>query len=173
MKGVGGQGPRIAGRVAGGETMKAKDLMTRDVAACRPDEPMAAAARIMWEHDCGVVPVLDGQKVVGVVTDRDLCMAAFTRNRPLSGMAVRDAMAKRVFSCHEGDDEAKVHAAMREHQVRRLPVVDDEGRLLGIVSLNNLALRSAAAKGSAAEKGLREVARTLIDISRHREPATV
>lgn len=148
--------------------MKARDLMTRDVATCRPDEPMAAAARIMWEHDCGVVPVVDGQKVVGVVTDRDLCMAAFTRNEPLSRMAVRDAMAKEVFSCHEGDDEAKVHAAMREHQVRRLPVVDDEGRIKGVVSLNNLAL---AAK--AGEKGLREVARTLVEISRHRELAAV
>jgi len=152
--------------------MKARDLMTREVAACRAEDAMAVAARIMWERDCGVVPVVDGDgRVIGVVTDRDLCMASYTRNEPLSRMPVRDAMAKEIFTCREEDDETQVHAAMREHQVRRLPVVDEEGRLEGIVSLNNLALQAAAAKGGAAEKRQREIARTLTEISRHREVA--
>jgi len=89
--------------------MKAKELMTRDVATCRPEDPMAAAARIMWERDCGIVPVVDGDgRPVGVVTDRDLCMASFTRNEPLSRMPVRDAMAKKPFACREEDDEGAV-----------------------------------------------------------------
>ena len=92
--------------------MKARDLMTPDVATCRPDEPMAEAARIMWERDCGIVPVVDAEgRPVGVVTDRDLCMASFTRNEPLSRMPVRDAMAKEVFSCREDDDESATAAA--------------------------------------------------------------
>lgn len=152
--------------------MKARNLMTREVATCRPEDAMAVAARIMWERDCGVVPVVDGDgRVVGVVTDRDLCMASYMRNEPLSRMLVRDAMAKEVFTCREEDDEAALHAAMREHQVRRLPVVDEEGRMQGIVSLNNLALQAAVAKGGAAEKRQREIARTLTEISRHREVA--
>jgi CBS domain-containing protein len=152
--------------------MKAKNLMTRDVYACRSEDPMSLAARIMWERDCGVVPVVDGDgRVVGIVTDRDLCMASYTRNEALSRMPVRDAMAKEIFSCREEDDESAVHATMREHQVRRLPVVDDEGRLHGIVTLNDLAVQAAAGKGAAAEKRQREVARTLVGISRHREVA--
>lgn len=150
--------------------MKARNLMTRDVASCRTDDAMDMAARIMWERDCGIVPVVDGEgRVVGVVTDRDLCMASYTRNEPLSRMPVRDAMAKELFTCRVDDDETAVHAALRQHQVRRLPVVDDEGRLVGIVTLNDLVLQ-AAAKG-AAEKRQRDVAKTMTEISRHREVA--
>jgi CBS domain-containing protein len=103
---------------------------------------MAEAARIMWEHDCGIVPVVDAEgRPVGIVTDRDLCMAAYTRNEPLSRMPVRDVMAREIHCCRTDDDESAVHAAMRAYQVRRLPVVDADGRLQGIVSLNDLALR--------------------------------
>lgn len=153
--------------------MKAKNLMTRDVAACRPDETMDAAARIMWERDCGAVPVVDGDgRVKGIVTDRDLCMASFTRNEPLSRLHVRDAMAKEVFLCREDDDESAVHDLMRKHQVRRLPVVDREGRLRGIVCLNDLVLH-VIEKGETVESRQRgrDLMRTLTEISRHREVA--
>jgi CBS domain-containing protein len=148
--------------------MKAKNLMTCDVATCRPEDAMATAARIMWERDCGVVPVVEADRLVGVVTDRDLCMASYTRSEPLSRMAVRDAMARGVFTCREEDDEDLVHAALREHQVRRLPVVDDDGRLKGMISLNDLVLH---ATGKGADRRQREVLRTLTEISRHREVA--
>ena len=148
--------------------MKARNLMTRDVATCRPEDAMTVAARIMWEHDCGIVPVVDGEgRVIGVVTDRDLCMASYTRSEPLSRMCVRDAMAKEVFLCSDEAEEGAVHDTMREHQVRRLPVVDGEGRLQGVISLNDLVLQ-AAAKG-APERRWRDVAKTLTEISRHRE----
>ena len=151
--------------------MKAKDLMTREAATCRPEDPMVAAARIMWERDCGIVPVVDAdERPVGVVTDRDLCMASFTRNEPLSRMPVRDAMAKEIFTCRVDDDEAAVHDTMRRHQVRRLPVVDDEGRIAGMISLNDLVLE-AAGKGGGSERRQRDLARTLIEVSRHREVA--
>jgi len=152
--------------------MKVKSFMTGDVAVCRPGDTMAVAARIMWERDCGVVPVVDNDgRVAGVVTDRDLCMAALIRDQGLMHMPVHDAMAKDVHCCGPGDDEAKVHAKMREHRVRRLPVVDAEGRLAGMVSLNDLALHAATSKGAVAEKRRREVFRTLAEVSRHREMA--
>ncbi len=152
--------------------MKARDLMTPDVATCRPDEPMAAAARIMWERDCGIVPVVDAEgRPVGVVTDRDLCMASFTRNEPLSRMPVRDAMAKEVFSCREDDDESAIHDAMRGHRVRRIAVVDKAGRLRGVVSLNDLVLHAVRKGDTVDTRTKREIVRTVTEISRHREVA--
>lgn len=152
--------------------MKARDLMTPDVLTCRPDEPMAAAARIMWERDCGIVPVVDALgRPIGVVTDRDLCMASFTRNEALSRMPVRDAMAKEVFACREDDEESAIHDAMREHRVRRIAVVDKAGRLRGVVSLNDLVLHAVRKGDTTDTRRGREVVRTVTEISRHREVA--
>jgi CBS domain-containing protein len=148
--------------------------MQRDVAACRAEDSMAAAAQIMWERDCGVVPVIDAERrVVGIVTDRDLCMAAHTKGRALAQMRVSDAMQAPVFSCGENDTRAAIHAEMRRHQVRRMPVTDDAGRLVGIVSLNDLVLDAAAAEGSVRTHRVAEVSETLAAICRHREPAAV
>lgn len=150
--------------------MKVESLMHREVFACTPDEPMSSAARIMWEHDCGIVPVVEGKerRLVGVVTDRDLCMACLTRDERLSAMKVRSAMSPRVESCRLGDSLKTVHERMRQQQVRRIPVTDAEGRLVGIVSLNDLALRAVEAGTGQGEE--REVLQTLARVSRHREP---
>ncbi len=154
--------------------MKARTLMQRHVGACRPEDSMASAAQIMWEHDCGVVPVVDAERrVVGIVTDRDLCMAAYTKGRALAQMRVGDAMQKPVFCCHEEDTRAAIHEAMRMHQVRRIPVVDDSLRLVGLVSLNDLALDADAAEGTVRTHRIAEVTETLAAISRHREPVAV
>jgi CBS domain-containing protein len=152
--------------------VKVKNVMHREVATVQADDSMSAAAGAMWEHDCGCVPVVDGERrVVGIVTDRDLCMAAHMRNLPLSALAVREAMAREVHCCHDEERVSAVHEAMRRHQVRRLPVVDAEGRLVGIVSLNDLALAAAEARVPQIQ-GL-DVARTLAEISRHRQLAHV
>jgi CBS domain-containing protein len=151
--------------------VKAKTLMQAGVASCRPEDSMAAAAQIMWEHDCGVVPVIDAdRRVVGIVTDRDLCMAAYTKALALGQLRVRDAMQAPVFCCHENDTRAAIHAAMRSHQVRRIPVIDDDGRLVGIVSLNDLVLDADAAEGTIRAHRISEIAETLSAISRHRAP---
>jgi CBS domain-containing protein len=153
--------------------MKAKTLMCRDAAACHPDDTMADAARIMWEKDCGVVPVVDdGRRVVGIVTDRDICMAALTQGRMLAGMRVRDAMQAPVHCCTESDTRPQIHALMREYQVRRLPVVDRDGRLLGVVSLNDLAMDAVATRDHE-PRSMHEVAETLAAVSRHRTPVGV
>jgi CBS domain-containing protein len=156
--------------------VRVEDIMTREVHCCTRREALGVPARIMWEHDCGSVPVLedDGSgRVVGMITDRDLCMAAYTRNEPLSRMPVRDVMAREIHCCRTDDDESAVHAAMRAYQVRRLPVVDADGRLQGIVSLNDLALQAATNRTPVSAKRQREVAKTLTEISRHREMAAI
>lgn len=123
--------------------MTVRDLANFDVKACSPDTDLASAAKIMWDGDCGVVPVVNEERsVVGMVTDRDICIAAATRAARPSDIQVRDVMSQDVASCGAGDD---VHAAlktMKERRVRRLPVVDAEGRLAGIISMNDLVMRA-------------------------------
>ena len=143
--------------------------MTRDVATCGPADSMEKAARLMWERDCGAVPVVgtDG-RLVGMVTDRDLCMAALTRERMLSEMPVSDAMSKDVARVRANEGAEAAHGAMREWRVRRVPVVDGEDRVVGIVSLNDLCL--AAERGSAPDMRTRrrDVTATLARVCEHR-----
>lgn len=120
--------------------MKVSDVMTRAVRSCSSNDDLQRCAQIMWDNDCGVVPVVDGdERVVGIVTDRDICMAAYTQGRPLWQIPVSSAMAKQVHGVHENDPLAVVEALMRRVHVRRLPVLDGEGRLKGILSVNDLA----------------------------------
>jgi len=123
--------------------MTVKDLANFDVKACSPDTDLASAAKIMWDCDCGVVPVVNEERrVVGMVTDRDICIAAAARASRPSDVQVRDVMSQEVASCKARDE---VHAAlktMKERRVRRLPVLDAEGHLAGIVSMNDLVMRA-------------------------------
>src|SRR5271166_1756344 len=113
--------------------------MTRAVRACTIHDSLNAAARIMWDHDCGCAPVVDAHgRLVGIVTDRDVCMAAYTQGRQLDAIPVERAMSARVVSCARGDDLEAAHHLMRTHEIHRLPVVDSRGRLIGILSLSDL-----------------------------------
>ena len=123
--------------------MNVEQVMTRDVTACRPEDSLVRAAQIMWEHDRGCVPVLDGGgRVVAVITDRDVCMAAYTRGLPLRDMSVGSAASRRLISVVAGDEVATAEQLMREYQIRRLPVVDSAGKLLGMLSTTDLARRA-------------------------------
>jgi CBS domain-containing protein len=155
--------------------MKVKSVMNRQVATCLASDSLCAAAQIMWTKDCGVVPVVEPGTLclLGVVTDRDLAMAALLSNRPIESLRVRDAMATKVRTCREEDDVRELHDAMREEQVRRIPVVDDEGRLAGLVTLNDLVLEAFATRAAAAARRQRECAKTLAAVSRHRENGAV
>jgi CBS domain-containing protein len=107
----------------------------------------------MWERDCGTVPVLDQEGcVVAMLTDRDLCMAAMTQGRALAEVRVSSAMSRNVWTCRPDDDLPEAEAMMRARKVRRLPVVDAEGKLLGILSLSDLARASTAPKRGRAQK---------------------
>lgn len=120
--------------------MKIEEIMTRNVHTCTPNDSLATAAQIMWENDCGAVPVIDREgKLVGMITDRDLAMAAHLQNAPLRESRVASAMARDVKCCSTRDTPATVQAMMQQHKIRRVPVLDAERRLVGIVSLGDLA----------------------------------
>jgi len=150
--------------------MKVKSIMNREVATCRPDDALWTVARLLWDHDCGLIPVVhESGRLEGVVTDRDLCMAALLSNRPASTISIREVMAKELATCRETDDVRAVHAAMRDRQLHRVPVVDRKRNLVGLVCLNDLACEAFGSRSAAAQKRQREVARTLAEVSRHRE----
>jgi CBS domain-containing protein len=153
--------------------MKVADSMTRDVRACSVHDSLNAAARVMWENDCGCVPIVDSQgRLVGIVTDRDICMAAYTQGVPLEAIAVERVMAARVISCGRTDDLDTAHRLMRKHEIHRLPVVDSRGRLTGILSLSDVV--NQASKAGAAPSEAVEIIATLSAIRKRRAPvATV
>jgi CBS domain-containing protein len=123
--------------------MKVEDLMSKDVMTIRPHETANEAARLMWECDCGAVPVVDeNRRVVGIVTDRDICMAAYTQGRPLYHIQVEAAMTRDPRTCSPDDPIDAAEAIMQQSQVRRLPVVDDYNTIVGILSLNDIAVRA-------------------------------
>ncbi len=112
------------------------ELMTQPVHACTTGDTLDRAARLLWEHDCGAVPVLAPRgEVVAMVTDRDICMAAYIQGRPLWQIPVTVAASRRVHCVRSDAPLAEALHLMRMHRVRRLPVVDFGHNLVGILSL--------------------------------------
>jgi CBS domain-containing protein len=157
---------------SGGFTMRVERLMTRQVRTCRSDDTLAVAAHLMWEGDIGCLPVVgqDG-RVVSVVTDRDIAMCACFSGRPLRDTPVSETMSKRLVTVGGHDDLERVEDAMRIAQVHRVPVVNDAGFLIGIITLNDLAHHR---HGKAVGQGVTpdEVATTLAAISTPRSFAS-
>jgi CBS domain-containing protein len=103
----------------------------------------------MWEDDCGAIPVTDERgQVVGMITDRDICIAGATRARAEGEIPVQDVISKVVYSCAPSDDVRQALETMRLRKVRRLPVVDQSGRLTGIVSVHDIALEARSRKSA-------------------------
>jgi CBS-domain-containing membrane protein len=120
--------------------MNVFEIMTRRVFSCRPGDTLATAAGLMWDHDVGCLPVLeDGGQVVGIITDRDICMAAFTRGTCLQDISISSVMSRNLHTCAPEQSVAKAEEVMRLDRIRRTPVVDARGHLLGILSLADLA----------------------------------
>src|SRR5271169_6874358 len=141
--------------------------MTRAVQACTIHDTLNAAGRIMWDHDCGCAPVVDAHgKLAGIVTDRDISMAAYTQGVPLDAIPVERAMSARVVSCGRGDDLETAHHLMRTHEIHRLPVVDTRGRPIGVLSLSDVINHWHGDR--AAEQAV-EIAATFSAIRRRRE----
>lgn len=155
--------------------MKVEQLMTKTVATCRTGDTLNDAARVMWEHDCGVVPIVENdesRRVVGMLTDRDVCMAAYTMGRPLAQIRVRDVMSTAIRSCGSGVDVAEAEGLMRQAQLHRLPVVDDAEQILGVISLADIAREAAREVGSRRQEvTIAEIGETLAAISQPRETA--
>jgi CBS domain-containing protein len=128
--------------------MKVEHLMTERVASCGPGDNLAEAAALMWKADCGTLPVVaDGGKVIGIITDRDIAIALGTRNVRSSEIPVGDVMSKNVYGCAPGDDIHTALKTMRRDRVRRIPAIDEGGRLRGMISMNDVVLHAEKLDG--------------------------
>lgn len=126
--------------------MNVQEVMTKTVWTCRTGEAMSAAARLMWEHDIGAVPVLDAKgRLVGVVTDRDLCMSAYFAGEPLTAVPVEQGMSRNVSKIEPAQTLEKAEEMMRSKRIRRLPVVEGD-KLVGMISLADIARAAQARK---------------------------
>ena len=143
--------------------MNVGQLMTRSVRICEPQDALNTAAQLMWDNNCGTVAVVADGKAVGMLTDRDICMAAYTQGRPLSQIPVSTAMSKQLFACHPEDSVMAAEKILRANKIARLPVVSGDGHLRGILSLDDIAreaLRERHGKGPV-EVTAEEVCETL------------
>lgn len=129
--------------------MTVKDFMTSDVKSCNADTDLATVAKIMWDCDCGTVPVVNEERhVIGMITDRDICIATATRSTLPASIRVRDVISGEVHACSREDDVRAVLHLMKEQRVRRLPVLDQQQRLVGIISMNDLVARAECRRGA-------------------------
>jgi CBS domain-containing protein len=142
--------------------MKVKDLMTTAPFYCQPETNLGSATELMWIANCGFLPVVgDDGKVVGVVTDRDICIALGTRNRLPGDVTVAEVIAaQKLFYCCPDDDVRLALQAMQSGGVRRLPVITHDGLLAGIISMDDFLLcADLATPGAGAELSSDEVVR--------------
>lgn len=123
--------------------MKVGDVMMKPPAYCNPETNLAAAVEILWNSNCGILPIVDSnEKLVGVITDRDMCVALGTRNRLPSEIRVKDVTSGKIVACKPDDDLRRALASMAEAKVRRLPVIDAAGQLQGILSMDDVVLHT-------------------------------
>jgi CBS domain-containing protein len=147
--------------------MNVGDVMTRQVRTCALSDSLNAAAQMMWEHDCGALPVVDAEgKAVAMITDRDICMAAYTRGEPLWNILVSSAASHGIVAVHETEALDAVESLMQKHQVRRIPVVDTKGKPIGMVSMNDLARRAHTGHHKNDGLGAEAIVRTLAAVCR-------
>jgi len=150
--------------------MRAQDLMTQPVTTCHVNDPLTTAARLMWDHDCGAIAVVrDEGELAGMITDRDICMAAYTQGRPIDEILVNAVMAAHPISVHPDQALDEIERLMAEHQVRRIPVIDSDGKPVGMVSLHDVAIESAQPDAKM-KNGPSRVGHLLATICRPRSP---
>ena len=144
--------------------MVVQDAMAKNVSVCRPENNLAEVAATMWQRRCGSLPVVDAAgSVLSVITDRDICIALGTRNLRASEVQVKDVSLARVFSCEAKDDVLLALQTMAAQNVRRLPAFDD-GRLVGIISIDDLLMHAErrGGKSGIAYEDVVEAAKTIL-----------
>lgn len=152
--------------------MKVSEIMTPNPVTCSSSDNLNTAAMRMWDRDCGILPVVDDGRVQGVITDRDICMALAFKGAKPAGVTVAEVINGQVYGCSPDDDVADALATMREHQVHRLPVLED-GRLQGLLSMNDAVLAAREPTGDEQGPTYSEVVDTLHGICEHRHLAAV
>lgn len=153
--------------------MQVRDIMSQPVVSVCSADTLQKAAELMWDCDCGVVPVVDGNgRAVAMLTDRDICMAAYIQGRPLSEISVSTAMSSWLCSCMPWDSIGEVEQLMRDRQIRRLPVLNELGEPMGVISLSDIARAAArqlpAAHGDTHGVSASSTAQTLAAVCAHR-----
>lgn len=152
--------------------MKVKEIMTGSPSVCELNESLAEAAKTMWDADCGVLPVLkDGREVVGLITDRDISMALAMRDCIPTAVSAEEVISGDVYSVAPEDEIQQALEVMQQYRVRRLPVINPEGKLEGMLSLNDIVLKAKERKNNKApEIGYADVVNTYKAICAHRAP---
>jgi len=148
--------------------MQVHEIMTAPPITCTPQTSLAVAASRMADADCGILAVVNERgNLVGVITDRDICLAVSRTNRNALNISVREVMTPKVVSVRRGDDMRQALALMRSARVRRVPVVDDAGCVVGLLSIDDLVVRSSPLD----EVGAWEIVETLHDMAARRPRA--
>jgi predicted transcriptional regulator len=155
--------------------MKVKEVMMGTPYFCQPESNLGSATELMWNANCGFLPVqtADG-KVVGVITDHDICIALGTRNRLAGDVAVAEVMSGKLYSCAPDDDIHVALQTMQEGKVRRLPVIAQKGPLVGVISMDDILLRTEPTSlGKQPELSSDQVVRTYRAINQRQVPQVV
>ncbi|HEX4078172.1 MAG TPA: CBS domain-containing protein [Rhizomicrobium sp.] len=129
--------------------MKISEVMTRGVELTNPDATLQEVAKVMAEEDVGFLPVGDHDRMIGMITDRDIAVRAVAKGRDPKKTKVRDVMTERVLYCFEDEDADKAAESMSRERIRRLPIVDRNKRLVGVVSLGDIARKHNPTKAGA------------------------
>lgn len=149
--------------------LRAHEMMTRNVITVHRGDSVSLAARLMAECNCGVLPVVDGQdRMIGMITDRDIVVRAVARDRDPRRARVDECMTDETFACHANDSIEECMRQMSRHQVRRMPVVDDRDRIIGIISQGDLARHAGESSGRGERRAVADV---LYEISEPSERA--
>lgn len=150
--------------------MRVQDLMSHPAITCHVNDDLNVVANLMWDHDCGAIAVVrDDGKLAGMVTDRDVCMAAHLQGRPLGEILVGTVMANHVISAAADLKVGDVEQLMADHQLRRIPVIDTNRKPVGMLSLSDLAVESVQ-PDTRMKNGQSRIAHTLAAICQPRTP---
>ena len=142
--------------------MKVKEIMTANVTFCGLNATLVVAAGVLQEYKCGSLPVMDGGgKVVGMITDRDICLAVSKKDHDVSRIKISEIISGKVYDCAPTDDVKDALKTMRKKKAPCLPVVDGDGALKGILSIDDILLHARKAKGNKSRKlSYKDAART-------------
>ncbi len=132
-------GQKSPARDSKGGGRKASDVMTGSPQSVTERDDLQKAAKLMLDHDCGAIPVVEGKRIIGMVTDRDIVIRVVAKGKNPSDAKVSDAMTKEAFCVNASDSLEKVYQVMSERQVRRVPVIDQAGQLVGIIAQADIA----------------------------------
>lgn len=147
--------------------MNVTDIMVSDVTSCGPETTLESAAMMMWDDDCGSLPIIDdGGNPIGIVTDRDITMASARAHKALWDITTSEVMSDGpLYTCNPDDDIISALKVMQTHKVRRLPVTDDSGHLEGMLSIDDIVF--CAEQDTDAELPFDEAMSTLKAVCKH------